>query len=65
MSSRPMALWQTSFLFLPQSLVGDYDEIPLDVFERWQDGLEAAAPDFVLPSDYEMTIAHLLPQAKG
>ncbi len=60
-----MALWQTSFLFLPQSLIADYDEVPVEVFERWQDELAAVAPEFVLPSDYAITVAHLLPRTNG
>lgn len=60
-----MALWQTSFLFLPKSVVADYDEVPLDAFERFQDDLAVVAPDFALPSGYATAIARLLTPAKG
>ncbi len=60
-----MALWQTSFLFLPKPLVADHDEVPVEAFERYQDDLATVAPDFVLPSDYAKSIEQLLPPAKG
>jgi hypothetical protein len=60
-----MALWQTSFLFLPKSLVAGYDEVSVEAFERIQDDLAAVAPDFALPPNYSNMIARLLPPAKG
>ena len=60
-----MALWQTSFLFIPKSLVTGCDEVPVEAFARLQDDLAAVAPDFALPPDYATTIARLLPPAKG
>jgi hypothetical protein len=60
-----MALWQTSFLILPKSLVAGHDEVPAEAFERYQDDLATAAPDFRLPSDYATSIARLLPPAKS
>jgi hypothetical protein len=60
-----MALWQTSFLFLPKPLVAGCDEVPVDAFARYQDDLAAVAPEFVLPADYAAAVARLLPPAKG
>ncbi len=60
-----MALWQISFLFLPKSLVADYDEVPSDVFRYVQDDLYNAAPHFSLPLNYTASITRLLKPAKG
>ncbi len=60
-----MALWQTSFLFLPKSLVADFDEVPEKAFGRFQDALATVAPSFALPSEYAAAVSRLLPKKVG
>ena len=46
-------------------MTAGHDEVPAEVFERWQDDLATSAPAFSLPKDYAASIARLLPPAKG
>lgn len=60
-----MALWQISFSLLPKSLVTGLDEVPSDLFERYEDDVVVAAPEFLLPADHERSVERLLPRTKS
>lgn len=55
-----MAIWQISFLLVPDTVAGDASQMNKDTFRRYNDG-EIVMP-YILPADFETRIGEILPK---